>query len=77
MIFMEARDKQDIDHVAIIRMEQLYPLATKPQLILHSRKNTLTLNGFGPKKNPVIWGAWAFVQDNLGETFNLDVIARV
>ena len=51
---METRDKQNIDHVAIIRMEQLYPLATNQ--LAELRKNTQKQNGFGLKKNPVIWG---------------------
>ena len=47
---MEARDKQNIDHVAIIRMEQLYPLATNQ--LAELKKNTQKQNGFGLKRTP-------------------------
>ena len=71
---MEARDKQDIDHVAIIRMEQLYPLATNQ--LAELKKKYANAEWIWAQEEPRNMGAWAFIQDNLGETFNLDVIAR-
>ena len=71
---MEARDKQNIDHVAILRMEQLYPLATNQLTAL--KKKYANAEWIWAQEEPRNMGAWAFIQDNLGETFNLDVIAR-
>ena len=71
---MEARDKQDIDHVAIIRMEQLYPLATNQ--LAELKKKYPKAEWIWAQEEPRNMGAWAFIQDNLGEMFNLDVIAR-
>ncbi|MBB00682.1 MAG: 2-oxoglutarate dehydrogenase E1 component [Saprospirales bacterium] len=71
---MEARDKQKIDHVAIVRLEQLYPLATKQ--LDRLKKKYANAEWMWAQEEPRNMGAWAFIQDNLGDTFNLDVIAR-
>ena len=71
---MQARDKQNIDHVAIIRMEQLYPLATNQ--LAELKKKYPKAEWIWAQEEPRNMGAWAFIQDNLGEMFNLDVIAR-
>ena len=71
---MEARDKQNIDHVAIIRMEQVYPLATNQ--LAELKKKYANAEWIWAQEEPRNMGAWAFIQDNLGEIFDLGVIAR-
>ena len=77
---VEAREKRELQNVAIMRIEQLYPLSIEE--LLGSIKGL-------PKDSPVYWvqeeptnmGAWPYIKlifsDQLSKKFNLKRVSRV
>ena len=69
----EAQQKNNATDVAIVRLEQLYPLPEKQLLALYSKYSKATW--FWVQEEPLNMGAASFLQMNL-KSINFGVISR-
>ena len=69
---LEEKEKNN-PHIAIIRLEQVYPLATKQ--LEKIRKKYSTAQWYWVQEEPENMGAWGFILQHL-RSWNLEVISR-
>ncbi len=72
---IEMREKEKVEDVAIIRLEQLHPLP-KNQLLDAIHKYGKKTETIWVQEEPENMGYWAFIVRNLFKDLNMDVIAR-
>ncbi|MDN3687033.1 2-oxoglutarate dehydrogenase E1 component [Cyclobacterium jeungdonense] len=72
---IEMREKEKVEDVAIIRLEQIHPLP-KNQLLDAVNKYGKKAETIWVQEEPENMGYWAFIVRNLFKDLNMDVIAR-
>ncbi|WP_162419245.1 2-oxoglutarate dehydrogenase E1 component [Cyclobacterium roseum] len=72
---IEMREKEKVEDVAIIRLEQIHPLP-KNQLLDAIKKYGKKTETVWVQEEPENMGYWAFIVRNLFKDLNMDVIAR-
>lgn len=72
---IEMKEKEKVEDVAIIRLEQLHPLP-KTQLLNAIKKFGGNTETVWVQEEPENMGYWAFIVRNLYKDLNMDVIAR-
>ncbi|WP_162341563.1 2-oxoglutarate dehydrogenase E1 component [Cyclobacterium salsum] len=72
---IEMREKEKVEDVAIIRLEQIHPLP-KNQLLDAIHKYGKKTETIWVQEEPENMGYWAFIVRNLFKDLNMDVIAR-
>ena len=69
------RKKNNIEHTAIVRLEQLYPLR-KDVLQEIKQKYTTAKKFIWVQEEPANMGAWTFIKTHFPEEFEIGLLAR-